>query len=227
MNYVATTRRPNPAAMIGAIGVPAAFGVLLVAGLAVTGVIVDKDGPLKGVLITPEPIDPPPPPEPSPATEPSSAPTTQTPQVVPTPDQPFDFTPGPIIEVGPLTDPNEFVVPTGPVDFGGAGIDPMPALPDPIAASPRNEPGRWVTDSDYKSRWIREGREGKARFRLEISASGRVTDCTVTGSTGHDVLDAATCSLITRRARFDPAKDSSGNPVTGSYTSAVNWQIPK
>ncbi|MEM9501536.1 MAG: TonB family protein [Pseudomonadota bacterium] len=227
MNYVATTRRPNPAAMIGALGVPAAFGALLVAGLAIKEVTKDKEPRLTGVTIEPTPIEPPPTPEPSNPAEPSSAPQTQAPQVAPLPIPPLDFPTGPIIDVGPVGPLiDDFPIPTGPIDLGGAGIDPVPAMPDPIRASPRNSPGGWITDRDYKSRWIREGLSGNARFQLEIGASGRVTDCTVTGSTGHRELDTATCRLIADRARFNPAKDSSGNPTSGSYTSSVNWQIP-
>lgn len=225
MNYAAQSQRPNPAAMIGALGVPAAFGALLVAGLAVTAVVKNEPDRLKGVIIEPTPIDPPPLPEPSTPTESSSAPQTQTPQVITQPDAPIVLGPDPIIATGPMTlPPGNLTIPTGPIELG---ITPLPPLPDPIAASPRNAPGGWISDRDYKSRWIREGREGKARFRLEISASGRVSDCVVVGSTGHSELDLATCRLITLRARFDPAKDSSGNPVPGKYRSAVNWQIPK
>ncbi|MDJ0641268.1 MAG: TonB family protein [Erythrobacter sp.] len=231
MNYVATSRRPNPAAMVGALGIPGAFGALLIVGLAVTGLPkVDEKNPI-GVLVTPNlPDPPPPPPKPSdPAPNNPTTQTTQTPQVVTVPDTQFDLRPGPPIEIGQFPPLGEELFGT-PIETGGSGLGiepPAPPLPDPIAASPRNAPGRWITDNDYRSRWIREGREGKARFRLEISAKGRVSSCEILGSTGHAVLDVATCRLITRRARFDPAKDSSGAAVPGTFTSSVNWQIPE
>ena len=40
------------------------------------------------------------------------------------------------------------------------------------------------------------------------------------------VLDEATCELVTRRARFDPAKNNQGRAVAGNYSSAVRWQLP-
>ena len=36
MTYASANRRPNPAALVGALGIPGAFGALLVVGLAVT-----------------------------------------------------------------------------------------------------------------------------------------------------------------------------------------------
>lgn len=230
MNYVAASRRPNPAAMLGALGIPGAVGALLVVGLAVTIVPKAAVPNPDTTFVTPKPLDPPPPPKPAdPAPTSTTTPTTQTPQVVTVPDSPFDLRPGPPIEISEFPPLGQELI-VAPVEVGGTGLGiepPAPPLPDPIAASPRNAPGGWITDRDYKSRWIREGREGVARFNLEISASGRVSNCSVVGSTGHSVLDLATCQLITKRARFKPAKDSSGNSVPGTFSSSVNWQIPQ
>jgi len=74
---------------------------------------------------------------------------------------------------------------------------------------------------------LREEREGTTRFRLTVNADGRVSDCQITGSSGHADLDEAACKNLTRRARFRPALDANGNPTTGSYSNAVRWQIPK
>ncbi|MEL6531286.1 MAG: TonB family protein [Pseudomonadota bacterium] len=230
MNYVASSRRPNPAAMLGALGVPAAFGAILVAGLAVTVVLDDPQKDLTTWDVKDEPKIIPPPPELDPAVEPKPATPAPAPSVVTAPDTPFEWTPGPEIDVGPLPTIGNELLPTLPIEVGGEGLGvepPAPPLPDPIAASPRNAPGGWITDRDYKTRWIREGREGVARFNLEISASGRVSNCEVVGSTGHSALDIATCRLITRRARFEPARDSSGAKVAGTFSSSVNWQIPE
>jgi protein TonB len=60
-----------------------------------------------------------------------------------------------------------------------------------------------------------------------VGPDGRVQSCTVTSSSGHADLDDATCKNIQRRARFDPALDSNGQPTSGSWSSRVRWQIPK
>lgn len=222
MNYATSARRPNPLAALGALGVPASFGVLLIAGLAVTQVIKPpvpnpKASDVPDVVITPVVIEPEQVVETNPQTNPI-------PQVDPAPTPAVT-----LAGTGPLT-------PTGTLsETWGTGLEPVDIAPirepapsfDPVAAAPRGNPGNWISTSDYRTSWIRRGYEGKARFTVEISASGKVTSCTVTGSTGHPSLDRATCQLIERRAVFTPAKDASGTSVAGRYSSVVNWQIPQ
>ena len=50
---------------------------------------------------------------------------------------------------------------------------------------------------------------------------------TVTGSSGHPALDAATCRLYPRRARFSAARDGAGNPIESTYADRVRWQLPR
>ena len=60
-----------------------------------------------------------------------------------------------------------------------------------------------------------------------IGSNGRVNACEITASSGHAALDEATCKFVTRRARFEPATDSNGAKVVGSYSSKVTWRIPE
>ncbi len=227
MNYASHTRRPNPAALAGALGIPAAIAALLVTGLAVKVAIADQPPPLKGFTVKPIPI-PPPPPDPvenaAATTQQQQTSTVTTPATRPDTipvdlgsSNPIDTLPG----VGDFAGP----VP-GPVDFGIPGPTPSASPFDPVGATPRNNPARWVTDSDYRTRWIREGRSGTARFTLGIDATGKVAGCTITRSSGHAVLDAATCDLVSKRARFDAARDGMGKPVAGSYSGSITWKIP-
>jgi protein TonB len=224
MSYASHTRRPNPAALAGAIGIPAAFAALLVVGLAVKVVIEDKPPPLQGFTVKPIPIPPPPPDPVQPATS-TSQPQTSTTSTITHPEViPFDFATTPVESlpgVGELTGPI-----VGPVDFGIPTPTPSASPFDPVGAKPRGNPGRWVLDSDYRSNWLRQGLEGSASFTLGIDASGKVTGCTITRSTGHGVLDAATCALVTKRARFEPARDGTGKPVAGSFNGSITWNIP-
>ena len=111
-------------------------------------------------------------------------------------------------------------------------VPPPPAAPPPPrftpkGAVPKGNPGSWATTNDYPSRALREEREGTTGFRVAVGPDGKVTDCSVTSSSGHSDLDEAACANIRRRARFAPAVDGNGNPTTGSYSNRVRWVIPK
>ena len=67
--------------------------------------------------------------------------------------------------------------------------------------------------------------QGTTRFRLTISADGRVSNCTVTGSSGSSTLDNTTCRIMRSRARFTPARDNYGNPTTDTHSGSITWRI--
>lgn len=228
MTYVSANRRPNAAALAGAFSIPGAFGVLLIVGLAVTVTNNPARPNPKATSVAEIPLPPPPPPRPTPETKQSDAKTTTTTTPVPTPLPP---TPLPV-DLGrgdpvPTFPTGGETVTTGPITFG-TGPSPSPAsLYDPVGAKPKGNPGKWVTNDDYRPRWIQEELSGTARFTLQIDARGKVTGCTITRSTGHPALDMATCDLVTKRARFDAARDGNGKPVAGTYSNAVKWSIPE
>lgn len=122
--------------------------------------------------------------------------------------------------VPPPAPPPVFVAPPAPV------VAPPPRV-QPKSATPKGNPANWATTNDYPTRALREEREGTTSFRVTVGPDGRVTSCSVTGSSGSPDLDEATCSNVTRRARFNPATDGEGNPTTGQYSSRVRWVIPK
>ncbi len=104
---------------------------------------------------------------------------------------------------------------------------PPPPRVQPKGAVPKGNPGSWATTNDYPARALREEREGTTGFRVTVGPDGRVTDCSITSSSGHSDLDDAACANIRRRARFNPATDGEGQPTTGSYSNRVRWVIPK
>lgn len=153
----------------------------------------------------------------------------------PPPDMPVEpppvVAPPPIVQT-PAPAPTVVTVPTPPL----LPPVPSPAPPPPPppapkqaakALQPRSNPGGWVTDADYPSRAQREERAGVTGFRLEVDAGGRVTNCTVTSSSGHADLDAETCRLLPRRARFRPAEDENGNPMAATYNNRIVWRLPQ
>ena len=221
MAYLDTRRRPSAASMAAVVAIHAGIGAALILGLTVSGVIAPE--PDKLVLL-PDRKTPPPPPAPEPTVAPSAA-ATSTPYVPPLPI--------PMPPKGPVMDQTDVFPRPQPTIQPGAGDALKPAVPipapsfAPVTAKPRTDPSRWVTTDDYRSNWIRQEMTGKARFRLEIAADGRVTNCTITGSSGHPQLDAATCALVAKRAKFQPARGSEGEPVAGSYSNAIDWRLPE
>jgi TonB family protein len=88
-------------------------------------------------------------------------------------------------------------------------------------------PQRWITYDDYPVQALREQREGTTDFRLTFNERGSVVACEVTSSSGHTDLDAETCAIMRRRARFYPGKGRAGNPMGGTYSNRIRWQIPR
>ena len=157
----------------------------------------------------PPPPDEPPPPPPKPAEVPPP-PVVAPPKIVETPAPA-----APVINTVPKPVP----IPI-----------PSPAPPPPPRAvekaKPRGNPGNWVTSDDYPSRALREERSGVTGFRLNIDANGRVSNCTITKSSGHSDLDSEACRLLSRRARFRPAVGADGQKMTDSFSSRIVWRIP-
>lgn len=119
--------------------------------------------------------------------------------------------------------------PPGPIPT--VFTDPVPLPPPPPRrtfqpARARANLGSYVSDTDYPDSASRNGEQGTTRFRLSVGPDGRVTGCTVTGSSGSSALDATTCRLMKARAHFTPARDSNGNPATDSVASAIRWVLP-
>lgn len=109
----------------------------------------------------------------------------------------------------------------------------IPVAPPPAPQSlprgpqPVTNPGSWVQMFDYPAAALREEKQGVTRFRVEVDASGLITDCVITESSGSPLLDQTTCDKLRVRARFQPALDVKGKPTVGSYANAVRWVIPK
>lgn len=79
---------------------------------------------------------------------------------------------------------------------------------------------------DYPAEAQRNGEEGTVRAALTVDATGRVANCTIIQSSNHESLDNATCNILSRRARFIPARDASGNPVASRVISPpITWRL--
>jgi TonB family protein len=105
----------------------------------------------------------------------------------------------------------------------GKGATSAPVLVEPAHAK-ANLSGL-ISNDDYPPTALRQRQEGSVRFRLTVGTTGRPEKCEITSSSGYPELDAATCRLISSRARFTPARDSSGNSTSDTYESVIAWRL--
>lgn len=103
---------------------------------------------------------------------------------------------------------------------------PEPLIRGGAAAAPSGDPADWITAKDYPKAALAERASGIVAFRLRIDPDGMVNDCTVTRSSGSKILDTTTCKLLSRRARFLPARDGNNEPAGAMWSSAVRWDAP-
>jgi periplasmic protein TonB len=145
------------------------------------------------------------------------------PIVVPPPRVNINVAPPPLDTTPKALPPPPIDLPPNPAPAAPA---PPPPKFQPKNATPKGNPGNWATTNDYPTRALREERAGVTGFRVSVTPEGRVGDCQITNSSGSPDLDEATCSNVTRRARFNPATDGEGRPTSGSYNGRVRWVIP-
>jgi TonB family protein len=84
---------------------------------------------------------------------------------------------------------------------------------------------RWYRPSDYPKQAFRNGMSGTVVLKFQVDAEGRVSNCTAVASPDHDAFDEDSCELLTKRARYRPALDSSGRPVAVTMVTDMEWSI--
>ena len=226
MAYTDTDRSRNRSATIVVVAaLHVAAGYALVNGLASSAIPFIEERIIGEFIIEDKPKPPPPAQKPTEKAAPDNSHVTVT-------DRPFVIpTAAPTFAASNDKDKPSAGDDIGTVLYPVATPTPEPLPPPPLftprTARPRGDTGGWVTTNDYPTRDIREGNEGTTGFRLAIGTDGRVTGCTVTRSSGHPGLDAATCSKMSARGRFEPASDETGAKVAGSWAYTVKWQLPK
>lgn len=107
-----------------------------------------------------------------------------------------------------------------------APAPPAPPAPPAVAPSPATPRGRGnvFSDDDFPDASRRAEEQGVTRVSYVIDPTGKVSACTVTQSSGFPRLDDATCKIIMRRFRFNPATRD-GQPVAETKTQPVRWQL--
>jgi hypothetical protein len=60
---------------------------------------------------------------------------------------------------------------------------------------------------------------------VTVTPQGKIQDCKVEVSSGIQKLDAHTCALLIRRAKFRPAIDRDGTSIYGVYRTQIDWWV--
>nr|WP_167921017.1 energy transducer TonB [Sphingopyxis italica] len=84
-----------------------------------------------------------------------------------------------------------------------------------------------IRDRDYPREASRAKAGGEVEVRFTIEASGRVTGCRVSRSSGDASLDRTTCALIEDRFRFRPATNAAGDAIASSYGWRQSWWLER
>ncbi len=100
------------------------------------------------------------------------------------------------------------------------------AAPEIPATRARPKFGALLSAADYPGEAVRHGWQGDVVADLTISPEGRVSTCRIVTSSGHGLLDEATCKIMLKRAKFYPARDKDGRPVADTLrTPPINWRL--
>lgn len=84
-----------------------------------------------------------------------------------------------------------------------------------------------IRDRDYPPEARRARIGGEVEVRFTIEASGRVSRCRISRSSGDASLDETTCRLIEERFRFKPATNAAGEPVASQYGWRQTWWLER
>lgn len=97
---------------------------------------------------------------------------------------------------------------------------PPPGPPAPIGSMVR-----LISSDDYPEAAIDALEQGAVTVGLAVTPEGRVGACQIVRSSGSVALDTATCRILTRRARFRPARDATGRVVADRVEQRIRWDL--
>lgn len=206
-------------ALIIALAIVGGIGAVMVIGLAINAIKKEIE------RVTTVDIEEPPPPEEPDEPPPPQENTAPPPPVAPPP--PISIAPAPPAiqtqpTIPPPSPPALRIPPPAPV-----GPPPAPPAPSKARGARTKNERSWAAriQENYPARALREEIEGTVGVRVTVTPDGRAANCSVTASSGSDILDAAACQGMERYARFEPALDDAGNPTNGSYSTRITYRL--
>jgi protein TonB len=233
--YGGTGRSDRAKALAGVILVHLALGAIVISGLNVHFVqhAVDRlqTFDIKDVVLPPPPPPPPPPAQSQKAKEEAGAPATKanpTPVVAPKPKIPLPVQP-PIVAApgagtGSASSSGAAAEGTG-TGAGGAGNGRGGGGTGDFSGFTPARLVRNLTRRDYRDLAAGRMPAGRAMLSLQLDADGMPVGCSVARSSGDPYVDAGLCPLVSRRLRFEPARDDEGRPIPYRLNYVANWTL--
>ena len=170
--------------------------------------------------------EPPPPEEEPPPPEDMPEPTSPPPPV--TPPQMLNIAPNP-----PPVETRQDIPPPAPTNTRPTTIPtapPGPPTPPRVSKARGVQPKgqrSWAAriQENYPRRAAQEEIEGTVGVRVTVTADGRATSCSVTSSSGSNILDDAACKDLERYGRFDPALNDDGSPISAGWSTRITYKL--
>lgn len=162
--------------------------------------------------------------------EPEEEPEEEPPPPEPDAPPPPVVAPPPPINIAVAPPPIQVVTtpppPAPPIRIAAPAPAPPPAPSQARGVRPRGQ-GSWASriQQNYPARALREGTEGTVGVSVTVNGEGRVSACSVTSSSGSSALDEAACQGMQRYARFDPALNDAGQPISASWSTRIVYQL--
>lgn len=77
----------------------------------------------------------------------------------------------------------------------------------------------------YPSAALTSGKQANFSLRIIVAEDGSVANCILTEQTTAEGFRDTVCPLITRRGKFEPARDAAGKGVKSFYTARIVYRI--
>jgi hypothetical protein len=84
-----------------------------------------------------------------------------------------------------------------------------------------------IANKDYPTGMLDTWQQADVSIRLLVDATGRVTKCTATSQFEETGFNAATCDIVTRRARLEPAELADGTKVPSYYAARIKFRLER